>query len=321
MDQLKSTFSDDNRLADHDELELIHALTGRAQKDPRAINTQTIRNKHIEGNWIRVFTVRSRRIFNGVRPFIDDANGYHSLVESAEEIAIPFFNYFAWAFYIPRLITNTGILLKHVLPHPWMSKEEENLALGIRLRAQMQRRGIELANDLVWLASGLLCCFMLVGTLLPVASYLVAGLYAYDIFLASLRAYIELGRLYQLRRDYDKADAPQALKNELNNFIAYEKRRLYINVSYMTALTIAIAFTIPIMVASGPLFPLVGAALLVAVTLICYLLLRLNERTKPVTQPPAASPYRFFKAAEDVIPRAEPPAEINPNLSNLAPDF
>lgn len=275
----------------------------------KLIDTQTIRNKHVIGNWIRVFAVRGRRVLNGVRPFITDSNGYHQIIGSFEEVANPLFSYFSWAFYVPRLITNTGILLKHVLPHPWMSKEEENLAWGIRLRAQIQRRWFELANDSVWLASGLLCCFLLIGPLVPAASYLVAALYAYDILLASLRAFIELRRLYQLRQEYADSDVPIKLREELNLHIAYERRRLYINVGYMTALTVAIVLTIPILALSGPLFPLVGAALLVLVTLISFIALKLNEKTKPVTQTPAAASCRFFKATEPCAPFAKPVLE------------
>ena len=284
------------------------------------LNTQLIRNKHVVGNWIRVFTVRGRRVLNTTRPFIADSSPYHGFMNSFDEVANPFFAHFAWAFYAPRLVTNVGILLKHILPHPWMSKEEQHLDLRIRLYAHFQRRCFELANDSVWLVSGALCCFLLLGSLVPVANYLVAVLYAYDIVIAALRAFIELRRLYQLRQEYKDANVPMELQKELHVHIAYERRRLYLNVGYMTALSVAIALTIPILAASGPLFPLVGAALLIAVTLISFIALKLNERTKPVTQTPATSPYRFFKAAENAKPPlAEPPIEVN--LSNLAPGF
>ena len=318
VNQLKRLINRPCKVANDDELDLINALTGSAQQSQHKLfNTQLIRNKHVVGNWFRVFSTRGRRLVTNVRPLIAEGCAYHELMDSFEEVATPFFAHFAWAFYLPRLLTNVGILLKHALPHPWMSKEEENLALGIRLNAHFQRRWFELANDSVWLVSGVLCCFLLVGSLLPAASYLVAALYAYDIVTAGLRAFIELRRLYQLRREYNDANVPKELQEELRIHIAYERRRLYLNVGYMAALTVAVALTIPILIASGPLFPLVGAALLVAVTLISFIVLKLNERTKPVTQTPSASPYRFFKAAEESKSSAEPPQEANIDYPTL----
>ena len=279
--------------------------------------TQFIRNIHIQGNWFRVFLLRTSRVLSNSRPFIDEASAYQRFLDSFEGVANPFFAYFAWAFYLPRLLTNTGILLKHLLPHPWMSKTEENIGWGIRFRAQLKRRWFELANDAAWLTSGALCCFLLVGSLLPVANYLLTALCAYDIFLAGLRAFIELGRLYQLRKDYEVAEAPQALKDTLHQHIAYERRRLYLNVGYLAAVAVAISVTmaLPILIASGPFFPLLGAALLIAVTIISFGLLQLNEKTKPKTQTPGAScQYRFFKAIEPPKSCSEihPEAQSNP---------
>ncbi len=293
----------------------LHNPWPATQRTPSRLDTQTIRNKHIIANWIRVFAVRCRRLLNSLHPFIDNNNSYHPIMKSIEKIANPFFSHFAWVFYIPRLVTNIGIVLKHLLPHPWMSKEEESLAFSIRCRAQLKRRWFEFANDSVWLASGVLCAFLLVGSLLPVANYFIAALYVYDVFLASLRAYVELNRLYQLKRDYQDAQAPQALQKELNCLIAFEKRRLYINISCMTALTVAIAFTLPILVGSGPLFPLIGAALLVAVTLLSFIILKQHEKTKPITLTPPTSSLRFFKSAEPQTNTAEPSADTRHSSS------
>ena len=271
----------------------------------------TLLSNHPWFNWGRLFLGRCRRTLNSVRPFVMPDSPFHPIMDKVETVANPFFTYFAWAFFVPRLFTNFYLMATHLIPNSGMPEKEKTLNLSARWQVNAQRRGFELANDVVFIASGLLCCFLLIGSLATVGTYLVAALYAYDIFLAGLRAFIELRRLNHLKTDYTKQNVPEIFQQQLNAQWAYTRRNVYLNVAYMTALTLAVALTIPLL-AANPLLPLIGAALLVAITIAAFTALRLNERTKPV--PPSLSRHNFFKPAPvSALATSEPVEKETPD--------
>ena len=267
-------------------------------------------NIHIPFNWLRVGSVRGRRLLNCIRPLLTPTHPYHNVMDSFEVGASPFFTQVAWAFYAPRLLINTGHLFKHAIPGYWMSKEEKELKFSTRMQAVLQRRGFEFANDIAWIVSGLVCAFWLTGSLLPVASYLVAALYAYDILIAGLSAMVELRRLYRLKESLYKDDkTPEGLKTAFNNQFAFQKKMAVLSVSYMAALTLAISLTIPLL-AANPLLPLIGAALLVGVTILFYTLITLHRKNRPT--PPTLNPshrYQFFTSPTATTGTTTPTAE------------
>ena len=276
-------------------------------------------NIHIPFNWLRVGSVRGRRLLNSVRPLLPTTHPYHNFMDYVELAAFPIFTHFAWGFYVPRLLINTGHLFKHAIPGFWMSEQEKKLKFKTRMQAVLQRRGFELANDIAWLTSGLLCAFWLTGSLLPVASYLVAALYAYDILIAGLSAMVELRRLYQLKESLYKEDkTPEGLKAVFNQQLAFQKKMAVLSVSYMAALTLAISLTIPLL-AFNPLLPFIGAALLVGVTILFYTLITLHRKNRPT--PPAldhSHRYQFFTSPAATTGTTTPSTPQSPD-SALGP--
>lgn len=260
--------------------------------------TRKLRELFFTANWARLFTFRSRKLITALRNVAEEISvGYHSLLNKIESSVHPILLFVAWIFYIPRLLNNIFLLFKHFLPHPWMSQEEENLGATIRLRATMQRRGFELVGDTVWFTTGVLSCFLLVGALTPVSIYLGIGLYAFDLILASTRAYIELRRLLQLRKDFYNSDPNLLIDNlqDLEHRMAYEKRRLYTHLGGSVGLMFAIGLTAPLMAVISPMLPIIGAVLLITITLAVYLILRKNETTKPATTLSELTKFSFFK--------------------------
>src|SRR5690606_30350628 len=106
----------------------------------------------------------------------------------------------AWLFYVPRSADNLLMMGKHLIPGFWMKQAERDLGFSLRLRAQIRRRWFELGNDLAWMVVVFINCFILTGVVLgPFAIYLSIALFAFDVILSSIRAYVELKRLSEVK--------------------------------------------------------------------------------------------------------------------------
>ncbi|VEG91750.1 hypothetical protein [Legionella spiritensis] len=252
--------------------------------------SQRIRNTTAKANWPRLFIVRSKRLMEALTPILKSVEGYAVFIRQMSDIITPALSYVAWLFYLPRLVDNTGLLIKHLAPLCWMHKKEQELGCPTRLYLYIQRHWFDVGNDSAWVAGGLLTCFVLTGTLAPAGMYLNIGLFAFDIALAGLRAYIELRRLYQLRREYADLEeesgatedgcAIQGYLNHLQARIYYEQRRLTLSVVVTSALFVGMVLTVPSL-AFNPIVPLIAASILVTVTLAAYLAFKYLEKQKP----------------------------------------
>jgi len=147
-------------------------------------------------------------------------------------------------------------------------------------------------NDAVWMAVGLINCFVLVGALAPAAIYLTVSLYIFDVVLAGIRAYIEFDRFHTIRNDYetmmfeeDNKAAQEELKvyrTFLDEHIHYEKQRLYLSVATTSALFLGMCLSLPV-VAVSPIIPLIGACFIVATCIITYSIGKNIEAAKPTS--------------------------------------
>lgn len=259
--------------------------------------SQNIRTTHVLLNWMRLLIVRCKRLLGTLRPIAASIPfpEYTPAMDNLDRFSNPIFSYLSWAFFAPRLAVNVFLVLKHLIPHYGMSEQEKSLGWSLRAQSSFKRRWFELGNDSVWLASGALNCFLLLGSLLPVATYLTAALYVYDVILAALRAYIELRRLTQLKQGYLAQEnvPPPALMKQLEQRYLYERRRLFINLGTAIGLSMAIGLTLPFLI-MVPYLPLIAAALLVVLTIGSYIASKLNDRTKPSTQLGPSNRYGFF---------------------------
>lgn len=271
---------------------------------------QRIRETTVDKNWYRLLIVRMKRLLDLINLVGTNSEGFRKLVVHMDKYMNPVLPYLAWCFLLPRLITNLVLTLKHTIPGRWMSEEEKSIGWKMRLQTQIQRRWFELGNDIVWVAIGLINCFILTGVLAPAGMYLTVAFFGYDLLLAGLRAYIELKRLFGLQKQYtalilgegneENKKELMAFQDQLTHRIHFEKLRLGINVTVAAALFIAMCFAIPAFVLN-PIIPLIGAIWLVAVSLVSFILTKVLEQHRPkdtIEKPSGVVGLGFFSKAK-----------------------
>ncbi|KTD76650.1 hypothetical protein [Legionella waltersii] len=253
--------------------------------------SQLIREDTGASNWYRILLSRTNRILNAFVAIEVTSEAFALFMARANVYLSPFLAYLGWCFFIPRLSTNLFLLLKHLIPNPWMDDDERSIRWTNRLLAQLQRRWFELANDSLWCTVGLLNCFLLVGPLAPIGVYLTIGAFVLDVVIVSIRAYIELNRLHDLRKAYqeilnaseDEETRQQAKEflNYIDNRIQFEHLRSGLAISGAVAVVAAMCLTMPLLVACGPLMPFVGAVLLIMIWAAMYILTNQLEQYRP----------------------------------------
>ncbi|TAL65470.1 MAG: hypothetical protein EPN84_01495 [Legionella sp.] len=266
---------------------------------------QLIRNLTVQSNLYRQFFVRIKRLLDTISLIGTSSVLFEQFVQGLGKLTNRMLPHLAWFFFLPRLLSNLFLILKHTIPGQWMSEEEKSLSWTNRLSAQMQRRYFELGNDSIWVAVGIVNCFFLVGSLSPVGAYINVAFFGYDVVLAALRAYVELYRLYDLQADYlnkfanetdpDQLATLEEFYKHLEDRIDFEEQRLEINLWAVFFLFVAMAFTIPAL-SFNPIFAMFGAIILVATTIANYVLSQQLEESRPQDQIelPSAGRLSFF---------------------------
>lgn len=289
--------------------------------------SQFVRNFTANSNWLRLFLVRSKRVLETVVPLVSNVQIYHQLVKSLDKIVGPAFSYLSWLFFIPRLSTNLFLLLKHLIPGTWMGQMEKELGFMGQTNAQLQRRWFEIGNDTAWMTAGVLSCFVWVGSLALVGVYVNIALYIYDIALASIRAANEISQLKDLQAEYknierdmlsnnaspEKLDEVRRFQQALSDRVEFEQKRLLLTVGNTTALAIAIFFCLPAALALSPILPLIGASLLVLITVTTFTLTQILEAYRPQSsvEQLAAADKSVFSTSK--VTFFQPSASLNPD--------
>lgn len=124
--------------------------------------------------------------------------------------------FISWALYYFRLGLNLALLLKHTIPHPWMSEEEKAESWTHRLSTQWNLRKYPILNDAVWATGNLLCYFWLCGSGIAGVwgDLLTVGLLIFDVSLAAWE-YQEQKVLYDKER-VELIDAQNEIISEIN---------------------------------------------------------------------------------------------------------
>ena len=253
--------------------------------------SKMIRDKTAETNWPRLLTLRLRRLLLLIAPVVVGCDGYRRVVEGVDQYVGPVVPYISWIFFGPRLITNLFLTAKHLFPGAWMGERERSLDWQTRLGAQMERRWFELGNDSAWFTAGLINCFVLIGVLAPVTLYVGVAMQAFDVFLASVRAGLEISRMKKLEEKYEcllKMSSNDPIEHEriegylfhLRQRITHEKKRLYLSVLNNCVLLLAVTLFLPIF-AFNPVIPLIGAVLAVLITILNFSAIKYLESTRP----------------------------------------
>ncbi len=270
-------------------------------------------------NFPRLFAVRIRRVLIMLLPILQNFVVYGRLFDFADQFVASVLNRVAWLFFAPRLAVNLFLLLQHVI-NPLMAEKEAELSWVVRLQAQLQRRWFLLANDSVWFTFGLLNCYVFTGALTPVSVYVMTSLFFYDVIVASIRAFIELRRINEIREKYNNIRG--ATNEECAEIINYRKHldqrlsceweRIRLGVFSMVGLFLGMFWTMPLF-ASNPIIPLIGAIIVLVVTIAtCLENNRIENRLNELDQRGsllANSRYRMFQPA-----RPTSSNEVNPLL-------
>lgn len=289
-----------DRLRKHQEVYKQILATGKHYYFPISLETdpvdvglslsQHIRTSIGNNNWYRLLLVRVKRLLNVIDMIGTGSHVYGSFVVYMDQMLNPYLPYLAWGFLLPRLLMNLALTIKHTVPGFWMLDKEASLGWEVRMEAQMQRRWFELGNDSVSVFVGLINCYILTGILAHTVAYISIGLFSYDVVWASLRAYIELGRLYDLQKEYADLIANTKdfediqflfdLQKHVAERINFDEQRFAINVATMVVLLLSMCMFIP-SIAVSPLIPLAGAITLVGSTLVSYGMTVELEKERP----------------------------------------
>lgn len=272
--------------------------------------SQRVRTLTAEINMYRLLFTRSKRVLDLIDALNTGSETYRHFVKNIDKHLDPLLPHVAWIFYLPRLITNLFLLVKHTIPGPWMGEEEKSLGWFVRFGAQMQRRWFELGNDIAWVWLGCMNCFLLTGVLAATGAYLSVACFAFDVIMAVTRAYIELNRLYELKKRYtlmsSQSTDPEERKEAkehidvINSRINFELLRLGTHIMTTSVLFFAMCCTIPAF-SFPPALLLVSAICILVVSSINIALVPIlnNKRAKDMIEAPSGVAKLGFFAKQD----------------------
>lgn len=304
---------DKKEITEEEEAQLLPDQTAKSLSD-------RIRKTTGEYNWYRLFFLRGKRFFEALAPVIKAINGYHGFEDFVNGIDMlnPALSYIAWLYYVPRLLTNVILLLKHTLYGPWMNPYEAEVVWWKRLQAEWSKRWFEILNDAVWCLVGLLNCFLLAT---PQGMILTVGLYLFDVSMAivnyrkQIKQYKQLilGGMFQLKSAQQRLEKVKlgeltnvteaellteiatinSYLDSLNDWKAYEVKRLRQSILVTVGLSVGMGISaIPIIAMlagatlSGPwglVIPLLAASIVLAICIAQFITSKQIEKQKPET--------------------------------------
>lgn len=268
----------------------------------------------------RLYFLRERRLLLLLVPIIKDFAHYSSWILWADAYVAPFLVYLNLLFFVPRLVFNLYTLCDNVFNESNMTPESKRLGVQARFMAQWSRLWPQLMNDLGWATSGVLMCFVFVGSWLPFGIYFSVAMQCYDVVMATIRLCMDLNRLNHLTAQYQSLVSDENKQHSalpalyflhLNEAIRREKKLLYLAFSNAVVLFIAVCLTIPIMAAISPWLPVVGAIVAILMTIVNF---QLRSYFNDYLNPPD-SPSLESLLEKDLISRQSSQSAIVPPFS------
>lgn len=231
--------------------------------------TQSIRDLHQRWNLIpRLLIVRLWRDIRMLALYFQGnfLDGFRQVEQGG---ALFFFSHLAWIFFLPRLLTNIGLIYKHVFDESSMTEVELRLGWGVRLRAQLVRRWPEIFNDAAWLSIGIT---LLIGQTPVVSAYLAVAMQSYDLLMMIIRCILEWNRLNQLKKDLKQqcSEGSDIVLTDLNERIKWEFRELMYGICNFLVLLLCAVFMTPTFASISPILPIMAATVAVLITLVTY---------------------------------------------------
>lgn len=231
----------------------------------------------------RLYLMRERRFLVLLIPIIKSFENCSSWIIWADGFLAPFLAYLNMVFFLPRLIFNLCTLFDNVFDEKKMKSEAKHLDTLTRFMAQWNRLWPQIMNDFVWAISGVLMCFVFIGTLQPLGIYLSVAMQFYDVVLVSIRLGMDFNRFNQLTAQYKKVtddpDLPLDARYKdlhplycmhLESGMRRERSLLYLAWINAAVLFVAMSLALPFSVAISPLLPLVGAVIALIMTVVNF---------------------------------------------------
>jgi len=287
-----------------------------------------IREETIEATWYLHLFIRVRRTLDLIDIFGTGSAGYHHFVNIMNQFANPLLSYLGWCFYLPRLLVNLFLLIKHTTPGFWMNEKERSIDWSIRFKAQIQRRWFELANDIVKVLLGLINCFVLTGALAPIGIYLTIIFFGYDVIVSAYRTYLELNRLDKLQQYYKLMQNRTMIKEdkqEIEDYLTaikcqthFEKLRLGLHIANAAGIFLAMCLAAPAF-SMMPIIPLIGTIMLLIVWVAAYTLTKnlIKDRPNDTIEKPSGVRNLSFFAKKTEIPFQSEPAGATESSTRL----
>lgn len=232
-------------------------------------------------NLVRLLTNRGIRLLDvtaAIAALASKAKNYQHFVLLIDTHLRPLMPYVACIFFLPRLLMNLFMLLKHTIRGSWMHEKEQNLLWTTRLKTHFSRRWFDVSNDTAWLFASIINCFVLVGALSPMGIYVSITFFSYDVFLSAIRTYRELSVLNELEAKYTKMldgktdPVIEGYITQIRKHREYDQLRLGFHV--LSTISVVLATSCALTLFAGcPVIPLVGALWLV---MVCVLNIKIN---------------------------------------------
>lgn len=241
-----------------------------------------------------------------------------------------FFRYLAIIFYIPRLFLNIGLMIKHVIPGPWMDDEEYQLGWWTRLKHQWDQRWFQIGNDVIWITMGVLTGFVLSTSM---GMWGIVLLYAYDVAAMGWKLWQDSAELEQLILEYQQRPEDAALSRKIA-LLEEEYQNNLSDLRFNFGVTVGLlggmfcAFGVPLLwtgLIASTLCPIVGMSI---VLLTCFTVLikqyiwpKIQEWLADDEPPKKTSPTNPLpadtKADDDTNTPAPPKTTLRRNNSSL----
>ena len=208
----------------------------------------------------------------------------------------------AWIFFAPRLLVNVFIILKHTF---FPKGKEAELLMLTRLAVQFDRRWSELANDFLWLTTGLLTGFVLARNWF---AYCTCVLQCCQLLCAIIRAVTDIHRITVIRHYYEQK-TQLSMQNDQSNSVykgyttCIDQYMRYIMFARMIDILEKALLVLGSVLLLPPLafaywIPIVGAGIMITVTLFPLFVVPYVERMNPIKTVDQCTKCSFFKFAE-----------------------
>lgn len=234
-------------------------------------------------NWHRLGILRVRRCLNALDFIPFELSSTRFWMSQLNRVATPVLTYVSWMYFIPRLSINLAILAKHTIPGWWITDKAYQLGWQARFLAEWEKRWFGIGNDAAGLTAGLINCFILTGASAPYTLYTSMALQAFDMMWAMVRISKEISRLKGSLIDLSddsRSEDVESYRQFLNQRIAHEQNRLWLNVINTSVLLLSLVLAMPAL-AFHPVIPATGAFMAAIMTATCYLKATQMDSNKP----------------------------------------